>query len=188
MHTVKGQQTKEKIIATAARLFLAKGYHGTGINEILAKADVPKGSFYFHFTGKKELAAKVAEYYSNRLELWFQQTAQGKKWPEFIGELVRDMQEMAQKGRHMGCPLGVLGVEIAFVEPELALDYAREMDRIVGIFAQVLEYSGLPPAMTHNIARRAFAMYQGHLQYYRMTKRVEVFESLLADLCSLVFE
>ncbi|MDP3387753.1 MAG: TetR/AcrR family transcriptional regulator [Eubacteriales bacterium] len=42
MDTNKGQQTKEKIIRTAARLFLEKGYNATGINEILAKTEVPK--------------------------------------------------------------------------------------------------------------------------------------------------
>ncbi|MDA8210620.1 MAG: TetR/AcrR family transcriptional regulator [Clostridia bacterium] len=185
MTTSKGYQTKEKIIATAARLFLTKGYHATGINELLAKADVPKGSFYFHFASKKELASKVAEYYSNRLEHWIKQTAQGKNWAEFISALVEDMKVVADQGRHLGCPLGVLGVEIAFVEPALATEYARAMDRLVVIFTEVLERSELAPAEAATVARRAFALYQGHLQYYRMTKQVEVFDRILWDLISI---
>lgn len=188
MDNPKGYQTKEKIIRIAARLFFEKGYHATGINEILAKAEVPKGSFYFHFATKKELAAKVAQYYSSRLEHWFKQTAQGRNWPEFISALVADMRMVADQGRHLGCPLGVLGVEVAFVEPDIANQYAQAMDRITAIFSEVLEGSGVAAAETANMARRAFFLYQGYLQYYRMTRRIEVFDHLLRDVSNIIKE
>lgn len=49
--------TKEKFIETASRLFEAKGYNATGLNEILNESGAPKGSLYYHFPkGKEELA------------------------------------------------------------------------------------------------------------------------------------
>lgn len=186
MITHKGQQTKERIISTAARMFVTNGYHATGINEILAEAGVPKGSFYFHFSSKKELAVKVAEFYSVRIEHWISKTAQGKTWPDFITALVEDMKVSAGKGRHFGCPLGVLGVEIAFVEPALAKEYAQSMDRIAAIFAEVLTQSGLAPTEAAIMAKPAFFLYQGHLQYYRLTKQIEVFDRMLKDLINLI--
>lgn len=186
METPKGYQTKEKIIRIAARLFFEKGYNATGINEILTKAEIPKGSFYFHFASKKDLAAKVAEYYSCRLEHWFKQTAQGKEWAEFIAALVGDMRKVADQGRHLGCPLGVLGVEIAFVEPDIANQYAQAMDRITAIFSEVLERSGLTAEEAAKMARQAFFIYQGYLQYYRMTRDIEVFNDLLLDVSNII--
>lgn len=165
---------------------MTKGYHGTGINEILVEADVPKGSFYFHFTSKKDLARQVAEYYSTRLEIWVARVAEGKTWPEFITALVEEMKVLADDGRYFGCPLGVLGVEIAFVEPSLAQGYAQAMDRITLIFAGVLARAGLSSPEAAIMAKRAFALYQGHLQYYRLTKQVEVFERMVEDLLSIL--
>ncbi|MDS0525630.1 TetR/AcrR family transcriptional regulator [Clostridium sp. SHJSY1] len=51
------RNTKERFIETASRLFEAKGYNATGLNEILKECKAPKGSFYYHFpNGKEELA------------------------------------------------------------------------------------------------------------------------------------
>jgi TetR/AcrR family transcriptional repressor of lmrAB and yxaGH operons len=48
--------TRERLITTAAALFREKGYHGTGLSEILAKANAPKGSLYHHYpAGKPDL-------------------------------------------------------------------------------------------------------------------------------------
>jgi TetR/AcrR family transcriptional repressor of lmrAB and yxaGH operons len=38
--------TKERLVTAAAMLFRQKGYHATGLTEILAAAGVPKGSLW----------------------------------------------------------------------------------------------------------------------------------------------
>ncbi|SFL33126.1 TetR/AcrR family transcriptional regulator [Methylobacterium pseudosasicola] len=45
--------TRQEILDTAYGLVGAKGFSGVGLNEILATAGVPKGSFY-HYFGSKE--------------------------------------------------------------------------------------------------------------------------------------
>ena len=54
--------TKENLIETAAKLFETKGYHATGLNEILAESGAPKGSLYYHFPKGKEQLALAAIY------------------------------------------------------------------------------------------------------------------------------
>ena len=46
---------RERLIHTAAELFYEKGYNNTGINEVIAKAQVAKASMYSHFKTKEEL-------------------------------------------------------------------------------------------------------------------------------------
>ncbi|MGJ3241388.1 MAG: TetR/AcrR family transcriptional regulator [Opitutales bacterium] len=46
---------RERILATACRLFAAQGYRGTGINQIIEEAGVAKASFYHHFPSKDAL-------------------------------------------------------------------------------------------------------------------------------------
>ena len=52
--------TRDHIIEVASRLFEAQGYHGTGINQIVAESGAPKGSLYYYFPGgKEEIAAEA---------------------------------------------------------------------------------------------------------------------------------
>jgi TetR/AcrR family transcriptional repressor of lmrAB and yxaGH operons len=54
--------TRDRLVATAARLFRQKGYNGVGIADILAEARAPKGSLYHHFPdGKADLAHAAAD-------------------------------------------------------------------------------------------------------------------------------
>lgn len=54
--------TREKILDTATRLFYLKGYHATGLNLIIKESGAPKGSLYYHFpNGKEQLAIEAIE-------------------------------------------------------------------------------------------------------------------------------
>jgi AcrR family transcriptional regulator len=46
---------KRHILDTAAGIFAVKGYYNTKITDILAKAGISTGSFYFYFNNKEEL-------------------------------------------------------------------------------------------------------------------------------------
>jgi TetR/AcrR family transcriptional regulator, lmrAB and yxaGH operons repressor len=46
--------TRTRILRAAQRLFRKRGYHATGLNDILELAQAPKGSMYHHFPGGKE--------------------------------------------------------------------------------------------------------------------------------------
>lgn len=61
--TVTEMTTRDRLIATAARLFRRNGYHATGLAELLTAAQVPKGSLYHHFpAGKSDLAMAAADW------------------------------------------------------------------------------------------------------------------------------
>ncbi len=51
------QATRSRMLSTTAGLLQAQGYHGTGLNQILAVAKAPRGSMYHHFPGGKEQLA-----------------------------------------------------------------------------------------------------------------------------------
>lgn len=52
---MKESFVRQKILEVASRLFLEQGYNLTGINQIIAEADIARGSLYNHFTSKREL-------------------------------------------------------------------------------------------------------------------------------------
>jgi AcrR family transcriptional regulator len=50
---------RERILATATRLFHAQSYHAVGIEEIAAESDTAIATFYQYFNGKAELLQAV---------------------------------------------------------------------------------------------------------------------------------
>jgi TetR/AcrR family transcriptional repressor of nem operon len=45
--------TKNRILEIGAEIIHLKGYHHTGIQEIIHAAGIPKGSFYHYFASKE---------------------------------------------------------------------------------------------------------------------------------------
>jgi TetR/AcrR family transcriptional regulator, transcriptional repressor for nem operon len=52
-------ENRERIVATAARLFREKGFDGVGLDAIMADAGLTHGGFYRHFRSKDDLAAEA---------------------------------------------------------------------------------------------------------------------------------
>ncbi|HEU5439189.1 MAG TPA: TetR/AcrR family transcriptional regulator [Ktedonobacterales bacterium] len=45
--------TRRRLLEAAEQVFAAKGYHGTGVDDIIRASDSSKGGFYFHFPNKQ---------------------------------------------------------------------------------------------------------------------------------------
>src|ERR1700730_10628198 len=67
--TAKRPSARERLLAASDELFYRDGVHSTGIDAVIAKAGVAKGSLYYIFGGKDEL---VAAYLRGRLQAWRQ--------------------------------------------------------------------------------------------------------------------
>ena len=50
-----------KILDTAERLFIQKGYEKTSLQDIIRETDLSKGAIYHHFTSKEEIFYSVCE-------------------------------------------------------------------------------------------------------------------------------
>ncbi len=51
----KKDATRQQILSAATQLFPAKGFENTSIDDIVERANVVKGTFYYHFKSKDEL-------------------------------------------------------------------------------------------------------------------------------------
>jgi AcrR family transcriptional regulator len=61
MKTVQSEQTRERIIKEATRLFARKGYFATSIADIATAVELTKGALYHHFESKEALFFAVLE-------------------------------------------------------------------------------------------------------------------------------
>ena len=60
--TDRGAATRRHILAVATEQFLAHGYDGTSLNDVIRAAGITKGAFYHHFPSKQALALEVVDY------------------------------------------------------------------------------------------------------------------------------
>jgi TetR/AcrR family transcriptional repressor of nem operon len=57
---------KTEIIDKGVQLFRQKGYHNTGVDDILRSCGIPSGSFYNFFKNKEGFAVQALELYNQR--------------------------------------------------------------------------------------------------------------------------
>jgi len=59
---------RQHVVETAYALFKRVGFHATGIDRIIAEADVAKMTMYRHFPSKDELIVEVLDYRARRFD------------------------------------------------------------------------------------------------------------------------
>src|SRR4051812_2151021 len=60
---MRQQDTRQKIVHTAMRLFHDQGFHATSMADLLQKAEVGSGSFYHFFDSKEAVLLAVLDAY-----------------------------------------------------------------------------------------------------------------------------
>lgn len=61
-------RTKKKIVAAAWQLFYERGYDYTTVDEIIARSQTSKGSFYHYFEGKDALLGSLSILFDEKYE------------------------------------------------------------------------------------------------------------------------
>ncbi len=80
------QRTRNELVATAHRVFVERGFHGTSLDEIAERAGYSKGAVYSNFSGKDELFLAV-------LDAQFEQRAR------ILADVVLDEQRLEDSYR-----------------------------------------------------------------------------------------
>ncbi|EUB96031.1 transcriptional regulator, TetR family [Rhizobium sp. CF080] len=73
---------RQHIVETAYRLFTRDGFHATGIDRIIAEAQVAKMTMYRHFPSKEGLIVEVLDERFRRFEEQLDRMAAASKQPE----------------------------------------------------------------------------------------------------------
>src|SRR5215831_14851129 len=107
------RRTGERIRAAAAALFRKRGYAATGVDAVMASANLTAGAFYAHFPSKESLLAAA-------LDAAFCQS--GSHWPARLGGLrgrawMRAFASFFLSREHRdapegGCPMPALAAEV----------------------------------------------------------------------------
>jgi len=61
------EDLRSRILSRSADLFAARGYHATGLTELLDEVGVARGGFYHHFKSKEEVLLEIVSGTINRI-------------------------------------------------------------------------------------------------------------------------
>ncbi len=112
-------ETRTHLVSVGTEILSEKGFGSTGLDEILGKAGVPKGSFYYHFESKAQFGLAVIDNYEC---LWAQKLTRLLRDPmtpplerisNYIAEGVRGLEKYAFR---RGCLIGNMGQEMASLD------------------------------------------------------------------------
>ena len=67
------KNVKEKLIETAWKLFLEKGYEETTLNDIIEESGTSRSGFYHHFNSKEDLLFRMASFFDSNYSDWLTQ-------------------------------------------------------------------------------------------------------------------
>lgn len=65
---LKKEERRRQLLDAAIEAFGSKGYHETQVSDIIECAGVARGTFYLHFTGKREIFDAVMEELFDRIQ------------------------------------------------------------------------------------------------------------------------
>ena len=57
----KGEKRKQELLKIAYNMFLSRGYENTSVDEIIAEAQIAKGTYYYYFPSKEKMLEDVIE-------------------------------------------------------------------------------------------------------------------------------
>ena len=135
-YSEKALRTRQRILDAASRLFYLNGYNATGLDRIIAKAEVTKGNFYYHFRTKEELAAATVEWHKEEA---YRELQLG---PTFPGEtplaiLLRVLERMVERTlcSEEGCT--IRGCYFGNLALELSINSDPVREAVDGVFEEV---------------------------------------------------
>lgn len=141
-------EARDRIIAAATKAFYAQGIRATGVDQLIALADVAKATFYRHFPSKDDLVAAVLERQSDAILERLATTAAeaaGKTGLPAAVSFVETVAAQLADPRFRGCPLIRASQELAESPQAQAIALAHKRSVEAGL-AQALAATGVARA------------------------------------------
>ena len=161
---------RQRLIGAMTDALQRRGLHGSGLTELLAAAEAPKGVLYHHFPGgKTELAVAAIEATVLRLCAGLDAAlANGDPGAALMAWIGGAQKRLDASGYERGCPLATIALETTSgdgaIRAALAAGFAAVRERI----AAGLVRAGYAPDGAQAVAALLVAAYEGGLLQARV--------------------
>jgi len=160
-----GGETRETILEVGQRLAALKGFTAVGLNEILATAGVPKGSFYHYFASKEQYGTALVDHYVKRYLEGTEEMLRSSRLPardRLMNLWQRWYQIQAGDDEGSKCLIVKLSAEVADFSGEMRIALWSGVYRFIARLARCIEEGqadgSLPASL--DAAKTAQTLYQ----------------------------
>ena len=189
MSYAKSVATRARLLDATARLIRRRGYHATGLAEIVSESGVPKGSLYHHFPGGKE-------------ELAVAGVRHGGVW--IVGSVERRIDEsgsvaagvaafcdhyvesLERTGYQAGCPVATITLEAASESDGIQQAVGSVFSGLVELITDRLRREGVHGAAARSSAFATVSAIEGALIVARATRSTEAMETVRDQLVTQI--
>jgi TetR/AcrR family transcriptional repressor of nem operon len=172
------EKTRERIVASAARLLRERGVEGASVADVMTDAGMTHGGFYRHFETKDDLVEvaldRAFDQHLSSAERRLDDGADVNVIEGFIAHYLSD-GHVAHAGQ--GCPIAALSGEMSRVPDGVRARFAAGVKRMISFVSR--NYSG-SPAQRRAKAYRQVAMMAGAVAMARSSDPETAAEILAA--------
>lgn len=181
---------KEKLMEAVTELIWTGSYDGTTIDQICERAGVKKGSFYYFFDNKAQLAEAALdrewENYRPDLDAMFSASISPlQRIENFCEYTYRDQVQLKEKyGFALGCPLCTLGSEVSTQEQGLRKKVQEMMDQHMKYMEtavrDAIAAGEIPPGDAKVKSRMIHAYFLGLMTEVRIANSLDALKDAMA--------
>jgi AcrR family transcriptional regulator len=183
-----GDDTRDRLVMTALRLFAKKGYGSTSIADILTAAGANSGSLYHFFPTKQDLLLEVLRRYREGIWTMLLEPAwAGVSDPiaRIFALLAAYRGALADSACVYGCPIGSLALELHEPDPPVREMLAVNFDGWVAAVERC--YMAAGARLPADVDRHALAIFtlttmEGGVMQARTQRSLDAFDQSIAML------
>lgn len=187
---------KEKLLDVAFQLIWDNSYGGVSVDQICERANVNKGSFYYYFGSKADLAVAAYEEHWKQKQpemdrIFSAQTPPLErltKWCDYV--YAAQKEKSKQYGHVCGCPYASVGVEVATQDDKIRSKVEELMTKsakyVENAIAEAQREGSLPTGDAKHIAQQACSYVLGTVLRAKIQNDVEVLRNLAPTMMAII--
>lgn len=159
-------EKRERILAEAEKLFSHKGFYGLSLSELLARCDIPKGSFYYYFPqGKTQLIQETLRYSYNKMVSGIRKHVFTQETALAAYERMADRLAGGLLGRRYFASLllSMISIESVYLDKRIQATCKEIYEDWQRLYAEHLAGFGFGPEESVATAQAVFALIHGSM-------------------------
>jgi len=190
------QDTRQLLIEAGAEVMIEKGYTNSGIQEVLSKVGVPKGSFYHYFHSKEDFALAIIEEFDREFMEFLLPILNDKSLSpkERLLSFCNTKREcMRASNCRKGCLIGNLSQEMADQSETLRQALSEVMEKRLDLFAACINEGQQLGEFTQTVNSRVLAdlfssSWEGAIMRAKTIKNLEPLDVFIDLMFALVLK
>jgi AcrR family transcriptional regulator len=188
----KARPARERMVYSAAQLVRARGVAATGIRDVVARAEAPRGSFQHYFPGGKvQLVGEALTWSGEFAARWvaaYAENAGGTPSPSGLFAHMARLwrQDLTARRYERGCPMMATAAELAGGDSPVNERLRGAADRWEAAVVDELLRMGVAPPRARGLATLMISALEGAIMLARVRRDVGPLDTVVAELTPLL--